>query len=157
MKLLIDTNVVLDVVLAREPWAAEAVRLLAAVERGEAEGYVAAHAVTTVHYIVAKQRDREKGRQAVSDLLDLLTVAPATDAVFRRALTLPLSDFEDAVQAACALTVGVDCIVTRNADDFDGLEMAVEPAGAALARLDAEGPPSGTAEPETGGGEHTGR
>src|SRR5689334_17795606 len=51
---LVDTNVILDLVLAREPWAADAARLLSDVERGTVRGWMASHAVTTVHYVVAK-------------------------------------------------------------------------------------------------------
>lgn len=135
MKLLVDTNVVLDVVLDREPWALEAARLLSAIEEGKAEGYLAGHAVTTVYYVVSKSRDEETARRAVSDLLDILEVIPPTDAIFRRALTLSMADYEDAVQAACALRVGADTIVTRNARDFAGVEVRCEPAGAVLAQL----------------------
>lgn len=71
----------------------------------------------------------------MSDLLDILEVIPPTDAVFRRALTLSMADYEDAVQAACALRLGADTIVTRNARDLGGVEVPCEPAGAVLAQL----------------------
>lgn len=132
MKLLLDINVILDVVLAREPWAAYAARLLGAVERGEHEGWIAAHTVTTVHYLVARARDRRAAVLAVTDLLDIAAVAPVGDAELRRALVLDLPDFEDAVQAACAMAVGTDALVTRDAAGFDGLDLPVLTPGAAL-------------------------
>lgn len=135
MKLVVDTNVVLDVVLGREPWAVEAALLLSAIEEGKAAGHLAGHSVTTVYYVVAKARDDGIARQAVSDLLDILEVVPPTGEVFRRALTLPITDYEDAVQAACALRIGADAIVTRNARDYEGIEIPCEPAGAVLAQL----------------------
>lgn len=135
MKLLIDTNIILDVVLEREQWFAEAAQLLSRIEEGRAQGYLAGHSVTTVYYVVEKTRDERTARQAVSDLLDILTVVPPTDAVLRRALSLPMTDFEDAVQAACALKVGADYIVTRNRRDFEGVDVSAEPAGAVLAQL----------------------
>lgn len=135
MKLLVDTNVVLDVVLRREEWAMEAAELLAAIEKGTAEGYLAGHSITTVHSVVSRARDEGTARQAVSDLLDILEVVPASDAVFRRALTLPMRDYEDAVQVACALKVGADAIVTRNVKDFEEVEISAKPAGAVLAQL----------------------
>lgn len=135
MKLLVDTNIVLDVVLKREEWAMEGAELLAAIEEGKADGYLAGHSVTTVYYVVSRMRDEGVARQAVSDLLDILEVVPPSDAIFRRALTLPMEDYEDAVQAACALKIGADYIVTRNVKDFEGVEISSEPAGAVLAQL----------------------
>lgn len=135
MRLIVDTNVVLDVVLGRDPWAVEAARLLSAIEEGKAEGHLAGHSVTTVYYVVAKARDDGTARQAVSDLLDILDIVPPTDEIFRRALTLPITDYEDAVQAACALRVGADAFVTRNPGDFQGVDVPCEPAGAVLAQL----------------------
>lgn len=132
MKLLLDINVVLDVLLAREPWAADSARLLGAVERGEHEGWVAAHTVTTVHYLVARARGRRAAVLAVTDLLDVAAVVPVGDPELRRALVLDLPDFEDAVQAACALAVGADALVTRDTDGFAGLGLPVLTPGAAL-------------------------
>jgi len=135
VKLLVDTNIVLDLVLEREDWAMEAAELLTAIDQGRAEGYIAGHSVTTVYYVVSRGRDQSAARQAVSDLLDILEVVPPGDTIFRRALTLPRRDYEDAVQAACALKIGADFIVTRNAKDFEGVEISAEPAGAVLAQM----------------------
>lgn len=135
MKLFVDTNILLDVVLGREPWALEAAGLLSAIEAGRAEGCLAGHSVTTVHYVVSRSRDEETGSRTVSDLVDILQVVPPTDAIFRRALTLSIADYEDAVQAACALRIGADAIVTRNERDFEGIDIPCKPAGAVLAQL----------------------
>lgn len=132
MRLLLDINVILDVVLAREPWAGDAARLLALVERGEHEGWVAAHTVATVHYLVGRARDRQAADLAVSDLLDIAAVAPVGEAELRRALVLDLPDYEDAVQAACALAVAADALVTRDATGFAALDLPVLTPGAAL-------------------------
>ncbi len=135
MKLLIDINIVLDVVLARTSWAEEAANLLSAVETGSADGYVAGHTVTTLHYIVAKQRDRRAATAAVSDLLGILAVVPLAHADFQRALLLGLRDFEDAVQTAAALRIGADYLITRNTGDFTGCGVDVRSAGEVLALL----------------------
>ena len=135
MKLLVDVNVVLDVLLARDPWAAEAAALLTAIERGRAEGYLAGHTVTTVHCIVSRNRDRRSAARAVTDLLRIFEIVPVDKADLAQALVLPVRDFEDAVQAACALRMGADAIVTRNETDFKGAGVAASRAGALLARL----------------------
>ncbi len=132
MKLLVDINVILDVVLAREPWAADSARLLAAIERREHEGWLAAHTVTTVHYLVARARDRKAAALAVADLLDIVGVVEVGAEELRRALLLDLPDFEDGVQAACAQQLGADALVTRDASGFEGLDLLVLSPGAAL-------------------------
>ncbi|MBX6333013.1 MAG: PIN domain-containing protein [Gemmatimonadaceae bacterium] len=134
-KLLIDTNVILDVVLARRPWAEDAALLFDVVARERARGYVASHAVTTVHYIVERERDRSTAATAVSDLLAVLDVVPLESADFQRALALRLRDYEDAVQVAAALRIGADYLVTRNEKDFKGAPVTSRSAGEILALL----------------------
>jgi predicted nucleic acid-binding protein len=133
VKLLLDINIILDVVLARAPWVGEAAPLLSAVEEGRAEGYVAGHTITTIHYIVAKERGRQTAATAVTDLLRIVHVVPLGDADFQQALVLGLSDFEDAVQVAAALKIGADFLVTRNEQDFRGVAVPVRTAGEVLA------------------------
>jgi predicted nucleic acid-binding protein len=146
-KLLIDTNILLDVVLERKPWVEDATALLDAIARGRAEGYVASHTIPTVYYVVARERDRTAATTATTDLLQLLTVVPLDDAGFQRALTLSVKDFEDAAQAAACLEVGADCLVTRNPADYRGAPVTLRSAGEALALL----PPvtRGSLRPET--------
>lgn len=74
-RVLFDTNVLLDIVLAREPWAADAVHLLDVAAKGDVEGFVAAHAVTTIHYLVQRARDARTARMAIADQLSVLQVA----------------------------------------------------------------------------------
>lgn len=136
-KLLIDTNVVLDVVLERVPWVEDATALLDAIAKGRAEGYVGGHAVTTVHYVVERERGRAIAATAVSDLLELLPVVPLGAADFQRALGLGLRDYEDAVQVAACLQVGADFLVTRNPKDYRGAPVATRSAGEVLALLAA--------------------
>jgi predicted nucleic acid-binding protein len=133
--LLVDTNVVLDVVLNRQPWAGDAAALLDAVAKGRAQGFIAGHAVTTVDYIVDRQHDHATAATAVSDLLQLLSVVPLGTADFQRALGLALRDFEDGVQAAACLQVSADYLVTRNPKDFQGAPVTTRAPGEVLALL----------------------
>lgn len=135
MKLLLDINVVLDALLGRAPWAAEAALLLSRVEAGHAEAYVAGHTITTIHYLLAKQLGVKKAATALSDLLRIVSVVPLADADFQQALVPGIDDFEDAVQAAAALQVGASFIVTRNQKDFEGVTVAVRSAGEVVALL----------------------
>lgn len=122
---LLDTNVVLDVLLAREPFVGHAALVLDAIGERRLRGFVAGHAVTTVHHLVERARGRATATAAVSDLLDVLDVVPTGAAEFRRALTLGLRDFEDAVQVVACLAAGADHLVTRNGRDFRGAPVSI--------------------------------
>lgn len=135
--LLIDTNVVLDVVLARAPWDKDATLLLDAIARGDATGFVSSHAVTTVYYLVNKAKSAVVARTAVSDLLDVVDVVALDGNDFRRALAMGLDDYEDAAQAAACLKVGASYLATRNAKDFKGAPVQVHSPTEILAILAA--------------------
>jgi predicted nucleic acid-binding protein len=119
-RVLFDTNVVLDILLDRQPYVAASASAWAAVETGIAEGMLAAHAVTTIHYLVRKEKGNVKARRIVSAILRVFGVAAVDGAVLQEALQLPCSDFEDAVTAAAARLAGCDCIVTRDPKGFRG-------------------------------------
>jgi predicted nucleic acid-binding protein len=135
VKLLLDINVVLDVVLAREPWGREASRLFAIMEDGGADGYLAGHTITTVYYITARAVGAQKATAILVDLLRTMHVVPVEKSDFIEAATLGFRDFEDAVQAVCALKIGADAIVTRDVGDFAASPIPALPAGSILARL----------------------
>ena len=132
---LFDTNILLDVVLLREPWADPAARLLDRAARGAVSGFVSAHALTTLHYIVQHAAGRRAAVTAVQDVLSVLEVVPLAGDDFQRALALRLADFEDAVQAAACLRVGATYLVTRNAGDFRGAPVVTRSAVEVLALL----------------------
>ena len=119
-KVLFDTNVVLDVLLDRQPYVEASAAAWAAVETGIAEGMLAAHAVTTIHYLIGKELGGLKARRIVSAILRVFRVAAVDGAVVEEARQLPFSDFEDAVTAAAARVAGCDCIVTRDPKRFRG-------------------------------------
>jgi predicted nucleic acid-binding protein len=119
-RILFDTNVVLDVLLDRQPHVEASAAAWAAVEAGSAEGMLAAHAVTTIHYLVRKEMGNAKASRVVSAILKIFGVAAVDGAVIQEALQLSFSDFEDAVTAAAARSAGCNCIVTRDPKGFRG-------------------------------------
>jgi predicted nucleic acid-binding protein len=119
-KILFDTNVVLDVLLDRQPYGEASASAWAAVETGIAVGMLAAHSVTTIHYLVRKEKGNAKARRIVSAILRVFGVAAVDGAVVQEALQLPCSDFEDAVTAAAARLAGCEYIVTRDPKGFRG-------------------------------------
>ena len=118
MKALFDTNVVLDLLLGREPHATDAALLFSNVESGVIEGYLGATTITTVHYLSAKAVGRRRAGRHIELLLDLFSVAPVDGTVLRAALASRIVDYEDAVLHAAAINVRVEAIVTRNIRDF---------------------------------------
>lgn len=135
MKLFLDVNVVLDVLAAREPWLADAAALLSAVERGKAEGVIAAHTVTTLHYLLGRHGGRDLASTALVRLSALVDVAPVTGEVLMQALALDVPDFEDAVQAVCALRCGAR-LVTRDPGGFRSAGVTLASPKEALALLE---------------------
>jgi predicted nucleic acid-binding protein len=119
-RILFDVNVVLDVLLDRKPHAEASAAVWAAVETGMAEGLLAAHAVTTIHYLVRKETGAAKARGIVSAILRVFGIAAVNSAVIQEALQLSCSDFEDAVTAAAARLAGCDFVVTRDPKGFRG-------------------------------------
>ena len=115
---LLDLNIVLDVLQQREPFYETSACVLACAERGWIEGRMAAHSITTLFYLMARYQSAERARIVIGDLLNLVSIAPIDQIVIERALTLPYHDFEDAVQMAAAIRAGIQCLVTRNAQDF---------------------------------------
>ena len=118
MRTLFDTNVVLDLLLDRAPFADAAASLIARVESGDLAGYIGATTVTTIHYLASQALGRARSRRHLEMLLDLFLIAPIDESVLRSALSSRLSDYEDAVLHAAAVAVHAECIVTRNIKDF---------------------------------------
>jgi len=118
VRVLFDIDVIFDVLLQREPFVANAATLLNAVELGQIHGYLAPHAVTTIHYLVAKHLGQAGAREVVARLLRLFDIAIAGRVAFDTATQSKIRDFEDAVQTEYVLHLGLDAIVTRNLDDY---------------------------------------
>lgn len=117
---LFDTSVILDVLLDRQPYVEASAAAWAAVETGLSEGMLAAHAVTTIHYLVRKEMGAIKAKRIVTAILKVFGVAAVDGAAVQEALQLPLSDFEDAVTAAAARLSGCAYIVTHDPKGFRG-------------------------------------
>lgn len=127
--MLLDTNVVLDVLLAREPFVHEASRIFAMVERGQAEGLLCATTLTTVDYLLARSLPGQDARAAVRRLLGLFKVAAVNRAVLDAACSGSMPDSEEAILAESANQAGAERIVTRNTRDFARSPVvAVDPA-----------------------------
>jgi predicted nucleic acid-binding protein len=117
-RVLVDTNVVLDVLLDRQPHVEASAAVWAAIENRSVEGFLAAHAVTTIHYLIRKELGTAKAKRTVAALLRVFEVAPVDGAIIQESLELSMADFEDAVTISAARAVGCEFIVTRDPKGF---------------------------------------
>ncbi len=126
MKLLIDTNVILDACLSREPWNRAAEKIILACAEEKITGCITASSVTDVYYVLHKAlHSTEQAKQAVLKMLAILTVLDVTGSDCEKAFELSMPDYEDALLAYCAKRHRVEWIVTRNPKDFEGSPVKV--------------------------------
>ena len=125
MTVLLDLNVMLDTLLAREPWRAEADAIWDANREGRIDAWISAAALPTVFYVIRKQSGQVLAKFAVTNCLQSLDIVPVSRATLEVATTLPAADLEDNLQIACAIAAGLDAIVTRNTRDFSGSPVPV--------------------------------
>ncbi len=115
---LVDINVVLDVMLDRQPHVMASAAIWSAIETGKARGYLAAHAVTTIFYFVEKDRGSAQAKRTISAMLRVFAVALVDATVIQEALLHAAPDFEDSVTAVAARFAGCDLIITRDPKGF---------------------------------------
>lgn len=118
MKVLIDTNIIVDVALDREPFSAESDRILTFVEEGQIQGYVSASTFSDLYYIIRRDKGRDWTLEFLRQLAIFCQVATVDNSVISMALTCNFKDFEDAIQYSTAAINRIDAIVTRNPRDF---------------------------------------
>lgn len=134
MRVLLDTNIVLDYLLEREPFLQDTEALFGAIDSGQVVGYVTATTLTDIFYIARRQtRSAELARQAVSTTLAIMVICFVNRAVLESAFASGLDDFEDTVQIACAVSQSLDVIVTR---DMQGSYSSTIPAKSARQLLE---------------------
>ena len=118
MKILFDTNIILDVLLDRRPFSEHASYLMSKVERSEVNGFLCATTVTTIHYLLSKHLNKEKAIKIINSIMALFEVASVNRLVIENALKSKFTDFEDSVLHESARHAGVEYIITRNIKDF---------------------------------------
>ena len=118
MKVLIDTNVVLDVLCKREGFYEDAARIMKYCEVNKITGAISALTIPNIVYIMRKELDAQKTRAVIEKLQLVFTVADLKADDIKKALLMDFKDFEDALQSACASRIKADYIITRNIRDF---------------------------------------
>jgi predicted nucleic acid-binding protein len=119
MVILIDTNVILDHLLPRQPFADIAGDILRLCFQQKCKGYIAVHSITNIFYILRKQFSASERKKMLIDLCEFIEVAGIQKKqVIDALLNEELDDLEDLLQIECARTVNAEYIVTRNIADF---------------------------------------
>jgi len=136
VRVLVDTNVVLDFLLQREPFFQDADLLFQEIDAGQVVGYVTATTLTDIFYTSRKHtRSVEQARQAVLETLTAMVICPINRAVLEAAFRSGLVDFEDAVQIFSAVEQGLDAILTRDTKGFLSASVPVLSVQELLQRL----------------------
>jgi predicted nucleic acid-binding protein len=124
-RLLIDTDVVLDLLTAREPHLAAAQALFSELDHGKIQGFVSALTFPNVHYILRREISNTEGVRILEKLKSVVRILPIDEKIIALALASRFRDFEDAVQYYTAVQNGMVCLITRNVRDYRGSELPV--------------------------------
>ena len=126
MRVLIDTNVILDVLLKRSPFYEAAIEVLKLSVSEDIQEFVSASAITDIYYIAYKNmRDKAVVRELLKKLLLIVSVAGVSEEEIQKALELGWKDFEDSVQYSVALLNEMNGLITRNVKDYSSSEIQV--------------------------------
>lgn len=135
MRVLLDTNIILDVLLDRAPFVTDSSAVWAACDTGRVVGCLPASALTDIFYISRRMTTITTARAAVGLCLAAFDMLPVDRQVLEQATALPGNDFEDNLQIACATHAGLDAIITRNGTDFGHAPIPVLTPTELLAQL----------------------
>ena len=139
-RILIDLNILVDAFSRRESFFEPSTEVLAAAEIGVIEGWIAAHSVTTLFYLIAKDTSPTAARVHLTKLIQYLNIAAVDTHTIQQALALPSKDFEDAVQMMAGVHAGAEYVVTRDRDGFKAGPLPVLSPGELLALVQGQGP-----------------
>jgi len=118
VKVLVDTNILLDIALDRKPFVEHASLLWRLAEQKKIIAYISSTSITDIFYICRKYLDKDSARSFIADILDTFTLVGIDEQGFREAFEVDIIDFEDAVHYIISQKVGCDALVTRNKKDF---------------------------------------
>ena len=124
MKIMCDTNVIIDVLLEREPFAENSCKVLSLCEEHRVDGFISASSVTDIYYLVRKHtHSTDLAYKAVGKLLEIVKVCSVTNNDVLTAFQRKARDFEDCLMATCAKSIRCDYIITRNKKDFEEFDI----------------------------------
>ncbi len=117
-RVFIDTDVILDLFLRREPHHRQALRFFSHLKKKGIEGYTSPIVLANTYYILAKLKSRRYATGKLKKLRNIIRIASVSEATIDAALRAGLKDFEDSIQYHCALEQGLKVLITRNIRDY---------------------------------------
>ncbi len=135
MRVLFDTNIVLDVLLKREPFVADAQALWEANDDGRITGYISASSLTDIFYVARRITDLDTARAALQVCLDAFEICAVDRQTLEYAQSLAGADFEDNLQIACAYLSSLDAIVTRDKEFAEAVVVRISTPEEILSNL----------------------
>ena len=129
MKVLIDTNIILDVLCKRPAFYEDSAKIFKLCEVKKISGVISALSIPNIMYILRKELDADKTREILDSLMLIFSVADLKVDDLKKAADMRFKDYEDAIQSACATRIKANYIVTRNIKDFSESKVtAIKPA-----------------------------
>ncbi len=124
-KIFVDSDIILDLLLKREPHYLPAATLLSLVEKKQLSAYTTPVVIANIYYISARLTDKKIALENVRKLLSLLKITPVDEKTLLLAIDSRFSDFEDAVQYYAAKSRGISCFITQNKSDYKVADMTI--------------------------------
>ena len=126
MKIMCDTNIIMDLLLEREPFVEDSSKVLQLCEEHKVDGFIPASCITDIYYLVRKYlHSTELAYHAVGKVLEIAKVCSVTNNDVLLAFQQKANDFEDCLIAVCAKSINCNYIVTRNKKDFEGFDRPI--------------------------------
>lgn len=118
MKVLLDTNIILDILLKRQLFFKDAINILKLCEAKTLHAFLSSNTITDIYYIIKKQYGHQESIILLKNILNYLFVLPVNNLTIQNALNSKIFDFEDAIQIEVSIEYNLDMIITRNQKDF---------------------------------------
>ncbi len=118
MRVLVDTNVILDVLCDRKDFVADSLRVFQCCEAGRLDGYISALSIPNIVYIMRRELERDRIKEVLLTLTAIFSIVELREGDLLKAAELPVADYEDAIQSVGASRIQADYIVIRNVRDF---------------------------------------
>jgi predicted nucleic acid-binding protein len=129
MRLLLDTNIILDIALNREPHYKDSANVFKKIDNESIFGFITATTVTDIYYIAKKQKGHDEAIEFIANLIQIIDVIGVDREIIINSLTSQFLDFEDAIQSIASSLNNIDFIITRNITDFSNSDIkAISPS-----------------------------
>ena len=125
MKVLLDTNVVLDAIAKREPFHLDAQNVIDLILDNKLEGYITANSITDIYYIAKKHINQNDLRNTMRSLFTIFSIVDVLGTDCHKALDFPLDDYEDALLVVCSDKTAIDYIITRDKEFLQKAKLSI--------------------------------